>query len=210
MHRVLIKILVSLALAAGLTLTVSPGSAHAAPVVARATTPAACANQQAWVNSARHNLARAQRALRKTQHAHHQAHHADKVVAAKRHVALAKERLTDARQHRDTCVREQGDAPTVTAASPVQSLCDAGIPQAICDALATAALSIPSDLSIGQLCVQVPGAQALCDAIISAADGLDTSALQSVLTQVLDGLGLTDLLNTIGLGDLTNLLNQLI
>ncbi|GAB4008251.1 hypothetical protein [Nocardioides ultimimeridianus] len=204
MHRVLIKILVSLALAAGLTLTAGPGSAQAA------TTPAACANQQAWVNSARHDLARAERALRRTQHAHHQAHRADKVAAAKRHVAHAKERLADARESRDACKRDQDAAPTVTAASPVQSLCDAGLPQAICDALATAAFSIPSDLSIGQLCAQVPGAQALCDAVIGAADGLDTSALQSVLTQVLDGLGLTDLLTTIGLGDLTNLLDQLI
>ncbi|HJQ05890.1 MAG TPA: hypothetical protein VJ872_10620 [Nocardioides sp.] len=205
MPRALIKILVSLALALGLTLTVSPGNAHAA------TTPAACANQQAWVNSAQHALARAQRALRKTQHTQHQAHHAAKVRAAKVRVAKARATLADARAHRDTCVRDHQTSPTVTTASPVQSLCDAGVPQPICDALAGLTSSIPSGLSIADLCAQIPNAQALCDAIAGAASGgLDTSALQSVLTQVLNATGLGDLLTQLGLGDLLNLLDQLI
>jgi hypothetical protein len=218
MHRAMIKIFVSLALALGLTFTMSPSNAdaatHVAHSAARATTPSACANQQAWVNSAKHNLARTQRVLRKTQAAHHQRHHAAKVKAAKKHVAKAKHRLARSKHNRDVCVRNHQPAtPTVTTASPVQALCDAGVPQAICDALAGLAAGAPSasDLNFASLCTQVPGAQALCDAISGAAgSGLDLSALQGVLTTVLNTVGLGDLLNTLGLGDLTGLLGDLL
>jgi hypothetical protein len=216
MHRALIKIMVSLALAMGLALAVGPTvgadaatrTTHA--TVTRATTPAACANQQAWVNSARHQVAKAKRALRNAEHSRH--HHAAKVRAAKKHLAQAKHRLARARHARDTCVRNHPSQPPVTTASPIQALCDAGVPQPVCDGLAGLIPSGSTSLPIAQLCSAVPNAQPLCDAINSASSGglPDVSSLQSVLTTVLNAVGLGDLLNTVGLGDLTGLLGNLI
>ena len=88
--------------------------------------------------------------------------------------------------------------PTTTAPTPVpiQTLCDAGIPQAVCDALAgLAGGGLPSDVSLDALCDAAPQLQPLCDAA-NGPGGLptDPAALTDLLAPLLDLVGLGDLL----------------
>lgn len=220
MYRALIKILVGLVLAAGLSIGVASTPATAAtathaPVRAVAHTAArtgVCARQTRSFKAAQRKLHTASRTLKSLQHNHRVKHRAAKIRAAKHRVHTAKAHLNKSLHTLQKCKakRHTSTKPPVTSSSPIQALCDAGVPQQVCDALAglipggTSTTAVP----IGQLCSQVPGAQPLCDAL---GNGIpDVSSLQSVLTTVLNTLGLGNLLSTIGLGDLTTVLGNLI
>lgn len=80
----------------------------------------------------------------------------------------------------------------------LQSLCDAGIPQQICDALGGAAA--PGDVSLDTFCGLVTAAQPLCDAFTGAGGALPTDAdalvaLLEPLAPVLDALGVGSVLD---------------
>ena len=78
----------------------------------------------------------------------------------------------------------------------IQALCDAGVPQQICDALAGEAGGLPTDVTIDELCEAVPEAQPLCDAFAGGTP--DATTLLAVLEGVLLALGLGDLLDLLG------------
>jgi len=208
MYRVLTKIMVSLALAVGLPFVVAPTTTANA-----ATSPNVCASQRAHVVTSQHRALAAKRNLIKVQRHPHAAHHRAHLRAAKRRVNLTKHNLTVTHQRYSSCQRAHragGSNAGVSSASPIQALCDAGVPQGLCDALANIVPGgTTTSLSIGQLCTAAPQAQPLCDAL-SGGGVPDLGSLQSVLTQVLNALGLGDLLDQLGLGDLTGLLDGLI
>ncbi|MCL2542491.1 MAG: hypothetical protein FWE71_08550 [Nocardioidaceae bacterium] len=217
MYRALIKIVVSLALALGVALAVGTTStATAAPAHSAAVRTVAkaspCAAKQGRVNQAKRNLRKASQSLKRIERNHHARHHAAKVRAAKKHVRKAKSWLNRARRAHNVCVnnhRGSGSGGGTTSASPIQALCDAGVPQPVCDALAGLIPGGSTSLPISQLCSAAPQAQPLCDALNGG--GIPSASdLQGLLTQVLNALGLGDLLGTTGLGDLTTVLNNLI
>ncbi|GAA3829234.1 hypothetical protein [Nocardioides panacisoli] len=96
-----------------------------------------------------------------------------------------------------------GGGPLPSDLTSVQALCDAGLPQTVCDSLAGLANGLPTDLTLAQLCTAVPQAQAICDAADLGA-GLPTNltGLTDLLSPVLDTLGLGGLLGGGGGGPL--------
>ena len=205
MHRALIRMIVSLALAAGMTLTVAATattSASAAPAVVTAAPD--CSTQQSAYDAAvakRHALkVKLERAKRHLKHAKRALRHAQatghtakahrlakkvrqlrkKVRSLKHRVAVADAQAKDARAALEAC---QGGGSN----SPIQSLCDQGVPQEVCDGLAglVPGGGLPSDVSFQQLCDAAPQFQPLCDAADSG--GLPTDP--TALTDLLAGLG---------------------
>jgi hypothetical protein len=208
MHRALIKILVGLAVALGLTLTSAP-VAHAAPGTVGPSSSAAassCASEQAALAKAKENRGRAVRALkharndlRKAKRAEAKAttrkakaaKHKDVVRAKSRvkakqmKVRKTKRKVSTRTQRTSTACRPTGTPSRPTKASPIQALCD-GAPEAqpLCDAL----LSLlpdgadPLTATFAQLCAAAPEAKPICDLL----DGQvpDATALQDLLVEI--------------------------
>ncbi|GAA4807216.1 hypothetical protein ACFQ0K_01965 [Nocardioides caeni] len=225
MHRAVIKILVVLALALGLGLT-SASASSAAPAAAPAAKAGDCTNQASAVAVARRNYNRQVSQQRRAQRVHANAVRAERkatgrkakraahtrvvraknrVAAERRDVRVSKNRVVRAKRNLSNC-RNNGGPDTSPTSSPIQTLCDAGLPQTICDGLASllpTGGTTANPLSL--LCAQVPEAQALCN-LISTGTAPDPQDLLEVIETVLDDLGLLDLisglLNGLGLGSL--------
>ncbi|WP_435771234.1 hypothetical protein [Nocardioides sp. SYSU DS0651] len=224
MHRALIRILVGLAVTLGLALTsagtTAASAAPAAPERAAALAPDCSAKEAALAKSrakygqavrearhARNALTKAQRDERKakTRKAKKAKH---KVVVRKqkrlkteRSQMRTQKRYVEAHKARVISCRNS-QSPTNPTASPIQTLCTAGVPQAVCDALAGLVdpLAEPLTTTIGQLCTAAPEAQPLCDLLLSGTTP-DPASLLDVLDTVLAALGLDGLLGGLGLGD---------
>ncbi|HWJ83211.1 MAG TPA: hypothetical protein VNS55_13325 [Nocardioides sp.] len=194
MHRALIKMIVSLALAAGLTISVvaaTEGAASAAPKTAAAA--ATCSTEQANYDSAvahkqtiQHKLKKARHALRVAKRHHNRAkvrklRH--RIHRLERRLDSAKSRVASTRTSLETCQAGGGTS------SPIQSLCDQGVPQPVCDGLGALAGG-GSGASFQQLCDAAPQAQPLCDAAAGGGFPSDPSQFAGLLTPVLDALGL--------------------
>jgi len=208
--RTLVGIAVALGLAVGLTGTIS--TAQAAPATPSAVSAAApdCSAEQATLDqanadraatqqklrAAKRELRKAKRALRAAKAAHRTAkverlqkrvkRLQRKVRRLKRQLEARNAEVATAQQARDDCLA--GGA----ASSPVQVLCDGGVPQEVCDALASLGGGTPDTLTLDALCTAVPKAQPLCDAFAGGTP--DPTKLLTVLTDVLTTLGLEDLL----------------
>lgn len=238
------RLVLTIALALGLVLGVAAtttSSASAAPeqVTAKATS---CASQQSAVARARANHGRATRAVRHARNALRKAqqHHARKAVVVRkkrtvkrsvrhwratgRTLRTAKGRLTACQNAGGGTNGGGGGTPTSpAAASPVQVLCDAGIPQEVCDALAglvPTAGGDPLTATLGQLAAVLPPEVSamflqfladpsaatptqltqLLDSVLALVqgNGILASLLTTILTgnplALLDGLGLVDVL----------------
>jgi hypothetical protein len=171
-----------------------------------------CSAEQAALDQARadkrivkQKLRKAQRALRKAKRALRAAKAADragkvtrlkmKVARLKRRVQRLRHRLqvrraavVSAQAALDTCLEDDDPSPD----SPVQVLCDGGIPQAVCDALAGLLGGTPDGVSLDALCTAVPETQPICDAYAGGTP--DPVTLLAVVTDVLITLGLEGLL----------------
>ncbi|HWJ83212.1 MAG TPA: hypothetical protein VNS55_13330 [Nocardioides sp.] len=223
MHRALIKIVVSLALAVGLTLTVAGTAPTASAAPAAAAAKADCSTQQAAYNAAladqqaikaklakaKHHLKVLKKKLRRAKAAHQpvRIHRLKKQIRQTRHrvtrlyhrLQVAKARTDDARTALAACIAGGGGGGGGGGATdtPLQALCDAGLPQALCDGLAQlAGGGLPSDLSLQQLCDAAPQFQPLCDAADAGTLPTDPSALTTLLQPILDALGLGNLLKS--------------
>jgi hypothetical protein len=252
MNRALFKMILGLAVALGLTLGAAPiasasPAAPAAPaaaaqapdcsaqVAANNRANASYASANASVKAAQAKVTKLKKKIKKAKK-----HHAKKQVRKlNKKLKKAKQSLREKKQYRDrvavtrsytqrSLARCQAGTPAQGADSPIQALCDAGIPQALCDALAGLIPGGSTANPVGLLCAQFPQAAVLCDAISAGlptdpADLLDlvetlakTLGLDGVLNTVLGSLGigtLGDLLSGAGAGSListlTDLLNQL-
>jgi hypothetical protein len=201
MYRAISKILVSLALALGLTLAAGTAASQAATTstttaasASTSTSAAAnpCTTQHHRVSHAKHAVAKAKRALKKAKHSHN----ATKIKKAKKRLAKAKRALHKARKALKRC-QSAGSGSGSTSGPSLQALCDAGVPQQVCDALAGLAGNLPaSSLPIDQFCTAVPQAASFCDAFKG---GADVSTLTALLQGLLDTLGLGNLLGTVPL-----------
>lgn len=238
MHRALFKILVVLGLGLGLTFTSTPVAGASTPTADRTTVVAAqtapdCAAQEAALAKARANygsrvstakkvrniLAKAQRAEKraKTRKAK-KARHAKVVKVSKQFKAeMVKVRagLAVVRIHQDRVTSCKNVVPTGPTASPIQTLCDAGVPQEICDILGQLVPGGSTASPLYLLCQSAPQAKPLCD-LISAGTAPNPADLLNVVNTVLGALGLGDLLDDLldglGLGtvlDLDDLLGLL-
>ncbi|MBM9461246.1 hypothetical protein JK386_15190 [Nocardioides sp. zg-536] len=104
--------------------------------------------------------------------------------------------------------RCRSGAPATGKDSPIQALCDAGLPQQVCDELAKLVPGGSSASPIGALCAQAPQAKPLCDLLGGQVPAdFDPADLLEVLQTVLGTIGLGDLLGQLpggagGLGDL--------
>ena len=190
MHRALIRMFVALALAAGLSFAVvgtTAGNATAAQPAARAT--GSCTTEQSNYDAAlahkhvvKHKLKKAKHALRVAKHHHNRAkvrHLRKKVHRLYHRLQAAEAKAESARAALNTCKNGGGTS------SPIQTLCDSGVPQPVCDALAgLAGGGLPSDVSLDTLCTQVPQAQPLCDAAAGSGLPTDPSALAGLLGQI--------------------------
>lgn len=209
MYRALTKIFVALALAMGLTYAVA-GTATAAPaerqVVGRA---ASCSAEQSnaaraqtlyrnavrAANKARAAYKKAQRVERKaaSKKAKKRAHvktvkARKKVVATKRNASASKNRAVAASQAYNKCRAGNNPSPQPSpTASPIQALCNAGIPQVVCDTLAQLIPQGSTTSPLSQLCSAAPQTQQLCDLLLSG-PSISAGDLQIVLDQVVDGL----------------------
>lgn len=255
MHRALIKILVGLAVALGLTLTSTP-VAQAAPAVvaerASSSAAASCAAEQAGLARAKQNHGRAVRAARHARNALAKAKRAEakaetrKARKAKHKVVVrATKRLKKARAkrarkaravkaHRAVVARCQTSTPgqptRISQSSPIQALCDAGVPSEVCDVLGgllgglVPAGTNPLAVPLGQLCSLAPEAKPLCDllsgqtpdlaafeSILSdLAAQLDPTLVEAALTGLLGQLGLADLLDPSSLGLIQDVLDTVL
>lgn len=139
-----------------------------------------------------------------------------KVARLKHSYSVARDQTSTARSALETCLAStpttptspsttkpttptttKPTTPTTTPAGPlpIQALCDAGLPQAVCDALARlAGGGLPSDISLDALCTAVPQFQTICDAAGGGTLPTDPTALTALLQPILDLLGLGDLL----------------
>jgi hypothetical protein len=237
MTRNLIKILVGLAVALGLTLTSAP-DVQAAPaadgLAVRAAAPDCSAKEAALAKSrAKHGqfvraVHHARNDLRKAKRAEHRAKtrkakRAKHKVVVREHKQLRRAKAREQKQKRfvrahQVQVNSCRNSST-PATSPIQTLCDAGIPQDVCDALADVVTpgADPVTTTIAQLCAAAPTEAApLCDLFSGIGEvPLDPATLTDVLTTVLTTLGLGDLLSQLGLDSLidqdvvTSLLNEL-
>ncbi|GAA3825155.1 hypothetical protein [Nocardioides panacisoli] len=190
MHRALIRMFVALALAAGLSFAVvgtTAGNASAAQPAARAA--GSCTTEQSNYNAAlahkhavKHKLKKAKHALKQAKRHHNKAkvrHLRKKVHRLYHRLQSAETKAEKARAALNTCKAGGGTS------SPIQTLCDSGVPQPVCDALAgLAGGGLPSDVSLDTLCTQVPQAQPLCDAAAGSGLPTDPSALTGLLGQI--------------------------
>ena len=227
MSRALFKIVLGLAVALGLTFAAAP-IAGATPTASTRTAAAAtadCSAQDAAAakassdyNRANAGVAKAQakvKKLKKKLHKAQRAHHAKQAKKLKKKLKKAKKSLRAKRAERsraaahrsataDAATRCHAGGPTTGSASPIQALCDAGLPQALCDALAGL---IPGGVGttgtpLDQLCTAVPQAQPLCDAVNNGmAGGVPASPddLLGIVRTLLTTLGLGGLLDQLGL-----------
>ncbi|GAA3825162.1 hypothetical protein [Nocardioides panacisoli] len=226
------RLVIGFAVALAMTFTTAAvaGTANAAPAAAPAPAAAAvnCSSQQAAYNAALAHqrelgtkLHRAKARLKVAKHQLHKAqrhHQAAKVHRLKAKVKKLKKRvhrLYNQRQTARTATQAAHTALTTCQAGggggggtgdPIQSLCDAGIPQAVCDALAgLVGGGLPSDLSLQALCDAVPQLQPICDAAGGGGLPTDPSALTDLLKPLLDAIGLGDLLGGGLPSDLTSI-----
>ncbi|MCX6400524.1 MAG: hypothetical protein NTX33_11415 [Propionibacteriales bacterium] len=225
MHRALFKILVVLGLGLGLTFTSTPIANAGAPAADRAVRSAAaqapdCSAKEAALDKARDNYGKRKSTLKKVRNALAKAKRAEKraktkkvkkarharvvklskrvkserakVRAARAAVAIHKERVIDCRN---------SGTPTGPTASPIQTLCDAGVPQEICDILAGLVPGGSTASPLALLCSSAPQAAPLCD-LISTGTAPDPADLLDVVNTVLVALGLGGLLDDLlgGLG----------
>lgn len=245
MNRALVKMLVGLAVALGLTLASAP-VASAAPTAAEAASAAAtapdCSRQIAANNRAYASYAAADRSVKAAQakvkkltkkvKKAKKVHAKKKVKKLTKKLRKAKKSLRAKKEYRSkvaitrtytarSLARCQSGQAATGSESPIQALCDAGLPQPLCDALANLIPGGSTANPIGLLCAQFPQAAPLCDLVATGlptdpADLLDivegllvTLGLGDLLDTLLDGLGLGtlgDLLNGTGLDDLLDLL----
>ncbi|GAB3858129.1 hypothetical protein GCM10028801_17620 [Nocardioides maradonensis] len=196
MYRTLTKILVSLALALGLSLVAGTAASQAATTTTASSTAAnPCTTQHNRVNHAKKAVKKAKKALKKAKHTHKAA----KIKKAKKRLAKAKKSLRNAQKALKRCQSSTSGGGTggtgggtgggTTPGAPsLQALCDAGVPQTVCDTLAqlTGSLS-PSSLPLDQFCTSVPQAADLCNALKG---GADASTLTNLVTTLLNTLGL--------------------
>jgi hypothetical protein len=189
MHRALIRMLVALALAAGLTFAVVGTTAGNASAAQPARAAGSCSTEQSNYNAAlahkhavKHKLKKAKHALKQAKRHHNKAkvrHLRKKVHRLYHRLQVAEKKAEAARAKLNECKAGGGTS------SPIQTLCDAGVPQPVCDALAgLAGGGLPSDVSLDTLCTQVPQAQPLCDAAAGSGLPTDPSALTDLLGQI--------------------------
>lgn len=238
MHRALFKILVILGLGLGLTFTSMPQAFADAPA-ARATTavPAQatpdCSAREAALAKARDNYGQRVSTAKKVRNILAKAERAEKRAKSKKVKKVRHARVVEVRQrlkeerarvrvakarveiNKDKVITCRNSVPTGPTASPIQTLCDAGIPQEICDTLAALVPSGSTASPLALLCANAPQAQPLCD-LISTGTAPDPAVLLEVVDQILGALGLgdllTELLDGLGIGDIldpTDLLDLL-
>lgn len=224
MNRALFKIFIGLAVAFGLTFASAP-VATAAPSADRLAAAAApdCTVQQSAhakaTNAHTAAAADAKAANHKVKKFKKKIKKAKKADAPRKKIKKLKKKLKKAKKARTAKVayartvavtttytssalsRCQTGAPATGNNSPIQALCDAGVPQPLCDALAGLIPGGSTANPIGLLCAQFPQAQPLCD-LIGAGLPTDPADLLDLIEGLLVTLGLGDLLDTIGLGDL--------
>jgi Skp family chaperone for outer membrane proteins len=221
MSRALFKMILGLAVALGLTFAAAPiaGATATTGVTTQAAATPDCRTQEAAnakananynkanadVAKAKAKVAKLKKKLKKAQ----RAHHAKQVKKLKKRLKKAKKSLKAKRSYRDrsavtrsytadALARCKAGTPATGSASPIQALCDAGLPQALCDALAGlipgGSTANPADL----LCAQVPQAKPLCDALNGGLPGGAPTTPQDLLDIV------RGLLTTLGLGGLVD------
>jgi hypothetical protein len=224
------RLVIGFAVALAMTFTTAAvaGTAEAAPAPAAAAVD--CSSQQAAYDAAlahQHQLGtklhNAKAKLRIAKHKLHKAqrhHQAAKVHRLKAKVKNLRKRVHRLYHQRQlartatqnahtallTCQAGGGGGGGGGSSDPIQSLCDAGIPQAVCDALAgLVGGGLPSDLSLQALCDAVSALQPICDAADGGGLPTDPAALTALLQPLLDPLGLGDLLGGGLPSDLTSI-----
>ncbi len=206
MPRSLFRIVLGLAIAVGLSFAiVGPRSASAAPVAptavsSQATQAAAadCSDQQQRVRSVRSKLSAAKQALRKAKRQLRGAkanHNAAKVQRLKKRVRTLQRRIRRLRNSLGSARAALYSCQNQSAGtdSPIQALCDAGVPQNVCDELAALVPGggTPDGVSLDALCTAVPEAQPICDAFAGGTP--DPTTLLTIVQGVLLSLGLPGL-----------------
>lgn len=209
MYRALIKIVVALALATGLTYATG-GASNAAPAAAESSVApraASCSAEQKklgnaravyanWVKvtkKSRASYKKAQRVEKKTvgKKAKKRAH-AKTVKARNKYVSnakrsdVAKKRAVAARRAYDKCVAANQPQPApAPSASPIQVLCDAGIPQVVCDQLVVVIPGGDATSTIKQFCTAFPQGAQLCT-LLDNNSTLDPALLVTTLNQIIN------------------------
>lgn len=219
MNRALIRILVGVAVGLGLTLTTATTTAAAPAPSDRASAAAPdCSTHADALAKARDNYGQRNRVFTKARNALKKAKRAEKraktrkakrakhkvLVRAKKRVKAQRTKLRSARANVATkkaalerCQNTPTPTPAPTAASPIQVLCDRGIPQQVCTELAVLTGGT-LQTTLGELCTAVPDLAPLCDVLGGRTPG--SAELEGLVTElhgILDGLGLADLLDDV-------------
>ena len=230
MHSALIRILVGVGVGLGLTLT-SATTATAAPApsdraVAEASGPD-CSAQSAALSRARNNYGQRMRVFKRARNAVLKAQRAEKraktrkskrarhkvVVRAQKRLKTQRTKLRRARANVATrkaalnrCRNTPAPPPAEpTPASPIQALCDQGVPQEVCTELAVLAGGT-LQTTLGELCTAQPDLASLCDVLAGTVP--DSPELEGLIIELHSILGidhegfLDDVLGEIGLTDL--------
>jgi hypothetical protein len=236
MHSALIRILVGVGVGLGLTLTSATTAATAAPafsdrMVAQAAGPD-CSAQAAALSRARNNYGQRMRVFKQARNAVLKAQRAEKraktrkakrakhrvVVRAQKRLRTQRTKLRSARANVATrkgalnrCRNTPPPPPPAepTPASPIQALCDQGVPQEVCTQLAAQGGGT-LQTTLGELCTAQPDLASLCDVLAGVVP--DPAGLQDLVTTlhgILDSIGREDLLDDV-LGEigLTDLIGQ--